>query len=412
MSLTKKVSFLVIAALLLIAGVLSWLGYIAAEQVVRNELASSQAALARATMNEIDHYLYERTYDLGLLSQLNSAREILRNPEGETGIGDVVATAVTKGPWQQISLISMDWKVVGSTERAVVGQELGSDSEERKLFEKALAGLVVYSDVIQGETEGERTMLFAAPVRDPQSSQFLGVMIGALAWPVMEEFLLTSEAHALLLNHEGMVIAQNYTFEQPRLMGKLFVDTEPVVHALESEQDHTSLIPSFSGGFESLTTHVSQLGHLDFRGSGWILVFEVPADLLLHEVYERTYGLMAVVGLLMIAAAVIVIRLIRTYAVGPIEELTKAAEQIRQGDYSAVVPVRSNDEVGLLANTFNQMAARIGHTQGKLEEKVAEKTAALEAQVRAVEEKNQELSKMNEVMLGREEKMVAMKKRS
>jgi len=43
----------------------------------------------------------------------------------------------------------------------------------------------------------------------------------------------------------------------------------------------------------------------------------------------------------------------------PLREMKDAADQIAQGDYTARVAIRSSDEIGELANTFNSMASEI-----------------------------------------------------
>jgi two-component system sensor histidine kinase ResE len=43
----------------------------------------------------------------------------------------------------------------------------------------------------------------------------------------------------------------------------------------------------------------------------------------------------------------------------PLREMRDAADRVAQGDYSARVAIRSTDEIGELANTFNQMAAEL-----------------------------------------------------
>lgn len=43
----------------------------------------------------------------------------------------------------------------------------------------------------------------------------------------------------------------------------------------------------------------------------------------------------------------------------PLREMKEAADQIAQGDYTVRVAIRSTDEIGDLANTFNQMASEI-----------------------------------------------------
>jgi two-component system sensor histidine kinase ResE len=45
----------------------------------------------------------------------------------------------------------------------------------------------------------------------------------------------------------------------------------------------------------------------------------------------------------------------------PLREMKQAADRVSQGDYTTRVPIRSSDEIGDLANTFNQMASEL-HT--------------------------------------------------
>lgn len=67
--------------------------------------------------------------------------------------------------------------------------------------------------------------------------------------------------------------------------------------------------------------------------------------------------------------------------VGPLAKLTRAAESISAGDLSARAEIAAADEIGMLGRTFNTMAQQLGHTLGQLEERVAERTRALQASV-------------------------------
>jgi|688.fasta_scaffold248283_2 two-component system OmpR family sensor kinase/two-component system sensor histidine kinase BaeS len=66
-------------------------------------------------------------------------------------------------------------------------------------------------------------------------------------------------------------------------------------------------------------------------------------------------------GLVGLVLALLLVRQITR----PLGSLTRAAQQIAGGDLSVRVPVQSNDELGDLATTFNQMAGSL-ETQGKL----------------------------------------------
>ena len=63
----------------------------------------------------------------------------------------------------------------------------------------------------------------------------------------------------------------------------------------------------------------------------------------------------------------------------PIVRLTKSALNIAEGDLDQQVPVKSRDEIGILAYVFNRMAADLKALYEGLEEKVAQRTALLQS---------------------------------
>ncbi|HEV8592452.1 MAG TPA: ATP-binding protein, partial [Pyrinomonadaceae bacterium] len=64
-------------------------------------------------------------------------------------------------------------------------------------------------------------------------------------------------------------------------------------------------------------------------------------------------------------------------ALSPIGKLTAAAEMIAGGDLSARAAVKSKDEIGMLARSFNTMTDKLQALNTGLEQKVQEKTAEL-----------------------------------
>lgn len=61
----------------------------------------------------------------------------------------------------------------------------------------------------------------------------------------------------------------------------------------------------------------------------------------------------------------------------PLEELTKAANQISRGDYSTEIITSTNDEIGILASDFEQMRQMIKQYTDNLEQMVDERTQQL-----------------------------------
>jgi signal transduction histidine kinase len=59
---------------------------------------------------------------------------------------------------------------------------------------------------------------------------------------------------------------------------------------------------------------------------------------------------------------------INVFIIRPIRRLRSASQQIETGDYQLKLPVSGNDELAMLARTFNQMAQSIDHTVKELQQ--------------------------------------------
>src|ERR1035437_9213667 len=62
----------------------------------------------------------------------------------------------------------------------------------------------------------------------------------------------------------------------------------------------------------------------------------------------------------------------------PVKELIDGTHRVAGGDLEYRLPVRSEDELGDLAHSFNRMTAEVGGVQSKIEAEVRRKTAELE----------------------------------
>jgi HAMP domain-containing protein len=100
------------------------------------------------------------------------------------------------------------------------------------------------------------------------------------------------------------------------------------------------------------------IGVLAETERGWgIYVSQTESKVLwtVHDMeWTATMWTLALVGV----AGLVALLLARTLS-GPINRLAAASRALARGDYSARVAVRSRDEIGELAHTFNRMAAEI-----------------------------------------------------
>ncbi|MFA6215430.1 MAG: HAMP domain-containing protein [Patescibacteria group bacterium] len=115
---------------------------------------------------------------------------------------------------------------------------------------------------------------------------------------------------------------------------------------------------------------------------------------------EKTMALYYLVIILLlvifIGFLILAYYLIRFFIVKPIVRINQATRAIAQGKLGERLDLELKDEIGDLANSFNQMSDNLKESKTNIEQKVASRTA--------------ELEKLNQLMVGRELKMIEFKK--
>lgn len=90
--------------------------------------------------------------------------------------------------------------------------------------------------------------------------------------------------------------------------------------------------------------------------------------------------------------AMAVSRFVRTTITGRILALTRSASELRSGNLETAVAVGSGDELGVLADTFNDMTLRMKDLVVNLEDKVRQRTNELSLKNVELDEKNRALA--------------------
>ena len=114
-----------------------------------------------------------------------------------------------------------------------------------------------------------------------------------------------------------------------------------------------------------------------------VLVYDVPRDELEATLAYLRYGILgAILTSILLAGAASL--LLTRQVTRPLSETRDAAIRVASGDYAATVPVKSRDELGEVARTFNYMAEEIEHYVGEIQEQKSRLEAVLEASPEAV----------------------------
>lgn len=130
------------------------------------------------------------------------------------------------------------------------------------------------------------------------------------------------------------------------------------------------------------------------------IVVRIDAERTYAQVVAQRNRTIMIVMFLIPFSIVLVYFMVNRLVRQPVESLAEKAERFAEGDMSVTVEVRTEDEIGILGNTFNEMVGRISSTSKALEEEVKRKTSLLNERTRLLsllEVANRELRELDKL---------------
>lgn len=123
----------------------------------------------------------------------------------------------------------------------------------------------------------------------------------------------------------------------------------------------------------------------------WYLTVSQPSAQYYLPIQRQTTGIFFLAILLTLIALISSIFVSRRIT-EPIRILTAVAERVAEGDLDTKAPITSNDEVGTLTKTFNEMTSELQQFRYTLEERVEKQTNKAIADRKLLEQKNLEFA--------------------
>lgn len=224
-------------------------------------------------------------------------------------------------------------------------------------WEKAREDGLYVSDVEYDESSGIHSTAIAIRANDKER-HFNGVVKVVLNIEETidiirktKEVTRYNNAEFKLLDRNGKTIfdhSEEFKFFEDISNGEFFKKLVGDRGYLRKKSEHER-----EGKTELLAFARSQ-GHNDYEGLGWILTIEYQTAELFAPVVKLRNIILSI-SLVLTILAVIPGILISNYISGPLSKLKAAMDKIGKGDMGIHVDIKRNDEIGQLANAFNQM---------------------------------------------------------
>jgi GAF domain-containing protein/HAMP domain-containing protein len=128
----------------------------------------------------------------------------------------------------------------------------------------------------------------------------------------------------------------------------------------------------------------------------WVVTFVQSQSTALAAISKQTRATVVIAIAIVLAVSILGVFVAQMFT-RPITRLTKTAEKIAGGDLNAQADISSQDEIGILASSFNLMTAKLRQTLAGLENRVEERTTELQQVSKQMEKRATQLQSVAQV---------------
>lgn len=264
-----------------------------------------------------------------------------------------------------INIIGPDGIVLSSTDGAYAGRDLSAE----KFF---IDGRVKSSVTEVVDERGRAELVLSTPVTGP-GGRAIGVLANHILLSELSD-VLSGEFHkelgaitwgkgrrrtmdAYLVNREGLIVAGSNLKREEAFVKR--VATKPVEACISGNREITDFYANYLG--------VEVVGaSMCIPSLGWTLIVEYNSNEALASASEMRRE--AVTAAVVIGTLIILLFIFFRSITQQLRTLSSAAHAVSQGDYDITIPVKTHDEIGMLAGAFNSMARDIKNRSLELKE--------------------------------------------
>ena len=379
-----KLTLAFVLIIFLGVGITGYLSYQESSHAVINEIESQLEAVRQLKKNSVEDY-----YD-GLVEEIEVAADLheLKNnmeefdeafdqgiesteyEELSSTIGADLDNFKNQYGWYDVFLIDTDGDVIYSeAKESDYGTNLRtgpySNSGLAKAYSRAKNNTVV-TDFEYYDPSGKPSSFVAAPIKDDESNQLLGVV--ALQVPIdeinsiMKENTGMGESGESYLVGEDKLMRSDSRFSEKSTILDRKVDTEAVNEALNGRSG-VEIVKDYRGKdvFSAYDT-------LDMHGLEWGILAEIDEAEVMEPLDAMMRDILIVLGIVIVVAIAISYFLIRGIIVNPIKKVQKTLSKVSKNNLETQTEVSSNDELGKMAQDLNETINSLNDAMTKVKQ--------------------------------------------
>lgn len=344
-------------------------------QGLQNEIYNQLESVATLKDNQIHTWLQSLQTNLDLVvatpDSLTNISTLVTNPDSEDANPTQVRNTLTgykerSGYFTEIFIMDLDGRVAISTDENQEGKILKTQS----FFHEGLLAPNITPPSYELSLQNY-SIVVSQPLLS-RSGRVIGVLAGRANLDTLNEIMIqraglgeTGETYVVNSNN---AVLTSLRFEEITL-GQTYINTQGVANVVQQKTNGSATYPDYRD--------VTVVGVYHWIPELQIAVLaeqnESEALASVNRLLQVTFGLIIVTVLIATLAAYLITQSITS----PISKLAQAAQEISRGNLEQKVEVVQQDEIGVLANSFNLMTSQLRELISGLEGRVADRTKAL-----------------------------------
>ena len=394
--------FIVFLLIGLLIGTAGYTAIVESQRALVKAIGHETVSLASALMHEIDHAIFERINFLQIYA-LNKDLATLAKQSSKDLSKQI-------NHHDSIQTIDNDWKQNRNTAfiQTVLNNSLSIQFAELIASYEKTHGYQVFSEIFLTNTYGvviassARTSdylqadelwyqqakasnedFWVGQVKYDESSDTFGIRIVINLYDDAREHV--GILKAILHNSDSIhVIKENRSTPYPHFQNldtQLITSKGEMIYSSRQEKPMQLISQDILSGFSQddagngyfmpqdniegrergLYARAHSTGYKNYSGLGWSLIVGQDEEDIFLPVIQLRNKILGLLGFTLLACSLFSLLMARSVK-RPLNQLSAASKAIGQGQLDTRLDIKSNDEMGLLASTINEMAGRLQQT--------------------------------------------------
>ncbi|MCT4618520.1 MAG: methyl-accepting chemotaxis protein [Marinisporobacter sp.] len=350
-SLKYKITLPVLIFAIIGILILSGVSYYQAKNIMTDDVEEITKSKVDKLVTNVNDQVHQWKTKMDLLAGLDVAKNI-----DSEGLKKFVSEKKEHfSEFEEIIMSGKDGLYIGTKGN-------GGDISKRRYFPKVMAGQLTISKPVISKSSGLPIVVIAAPIKDDKGS-VIGLIGGTVnlshVTNIVNAEKLGETGYAYMIDQEGLVMAH------PKK--EMILKYNALTKGSKSQRELTKKMIKREAGITRYEfdggKKIAAYGPIE--DTGWSIAMTTYEKEITKSISE--FGnMMIIMGVIIIGIIGIMIYFLINRSIQPILKIAQLTKDIAKGNLQIKVDIKSNDEIGMLADSFNQMIKNMRSLLGEM----------------------------------------------